>query len=65
MKEIEKMLEDAKFKTKLGNNEFIDPEEFINESIDEEYEHNNMKSLYLTEPLLINTRNLNNFKPKL
>ena len=63
MKEIEKIMEDSKLKTKLGNNEFIDPEEFLNESVGEEYEQNNMKSLYLTEHLSINTRNLNNFQP--
>lgn len=51
MQIIENLLTDIKFKTKLGNNEFIDVEDFLNEST-EDNDQSNMKSMYLTEPLL-------------
>lgn len=51
MKEIESMLEDTRLKTKLARNEPIDADEFLNESLHEEFEQNNMRSLYLTEPI--------------
>ena len=53
MAEIEKMLENSKFKNKLQKNEKIDPEEFLNDSIIEDTQESNMRSLYLTEPISI------------
>lgn len=56
MVEIEKMIENSKLKSKLINNEVINAEEFLNESQADEVEQNEMKSMYLTEPLNINTK---------
>lgn len=56
MVEIEKMIENSKLKSKLINNEVINAEEFLNESQADEVEQNKMKSMYLTEPLNINTK---------
>ena len=56
MVEIEKMIENSKLKSKLINNEVINAEEFLNESQADEVEQNEMKSMYLTEPLNISTK---------
>ena len=59
MAEIEKLLESSSFKSKLQRNEVIDPEEFLNDSLIDDIQTTNMKSLYLTEPISIHLKNNN------
>ena len=58
MAEIEEIIHSSNLKLKLIKNERIKPQDFLNESGDEieENNENGMKSLYLTEPLITNTK---------
>ena len=60
MEDIENVIKSTHLKSKLDQNKFIPPEELFTHE-EEEHAHNEMQSLYLTEPLISkvnqNTRN--------
>ena len=56
MIEIEKLIENNNLKDKLQKNERINPEEFLNDSQTDEIDQNDMRSMYLTEPVNFNSK---------